>query len=57
MVAGLISDFLIAKNSPVYPATINKTKAVEIPNDLKCKAILNLRNPVRLFTLNTPEFS
>jgi len=57
MVAGLISDFLISKNAPVYPTSINTTRAVEIPNDLKCKAMINLRNPVRLITLNTPEFS
>lgn len=57
MVAGLISDFIISKNATVYPITIDTTRKVEIPNDLKRKAMLNLRNPVRLITLNTPEFS
>jgi len=57
MVAGIISDFLISKNATVYPFTIDTPREVGIPNDLKGKAMLSLRNPVRLITLNTPEFS
>lgn len=56
LIAGIISDCVATTSTAVYPVGTNNNVS-EIPSEIKCSALLHMRNPVRLITLNTPRFS
>jgi hypothetical protein len=55
LIAALIADCSSTTSTLVYPLDTDIPNT--IPSEFHCSAMLHLRNPVKLITLNTPNFS
>lgn len=56
LIVALVSDILASNSTLVHPID-SLAGPHGVPSELKCSALIHLRNPVRLITLTTPNFS